>query len=230
MSEDLCRKSSFSKYGTNTIISISVPADMPITKKADNLEWFVAANIDELVDCDVKDNVDTYPILLDEGSEPSPDLSELDSSSPLTSSYRDRSHRVVIRREFSKTAPLQRGKQSVDTNLHGSITCEEDITLNDRRSAAPSLSVSRLRNEITIARGNSGPNRDNAKELRTNTVVDQLVPEIQECPVQQEIQECPVQQAKKAWMSYLRLNDSIITDIFAGQLQSTIRCSICHYK
>jgi len=37
-------------------------------------------------------------------------------------------------------------------------------------------------------------------------------------------------QAEKAWRDYVRKNDSIITDIFAGQLQSTVECSVCQHK
>ena len=36
--------------------------------------------------------------------------------------------------------------------------------------------------------------------------------------------------ATKAWNSYLNHNDSIITDLFAGQLQSTIECLHCHHR
>eukprot|EP01041_Mallomonas_annulata_P006843 gene6843-13859_t len=38
------------------------------------------------------------------------------------------------------------------------------------------------------------------------------------------------EQARVAWDRYLEKNDSIITDLFAGQLQSTIECSICHNR
>lgn len=34
--------------------------------------------------------------------------------------------------------------------------------------------------------------------------------------------------ASQSWAQYLRKNDSIITDLFAGQLQSTIECQSCH--
>jgi ubiquitin C-terminal hydrolase len=33
-----------------------------------------------------------------------------------------------------------------------------------------------------------------------------------------------------SWKTYLKFNDSIITDIFAGQLQSTVECLTCHEK
>lgn len=36
--------------------------------------------------------------------------------------------------------------------------------------------------------------------------------------------------ADAAWRSYLKSNDSIITDIFGGQLQSTIECLTCHHR
>jgi hypothetical protein len=36
--------------------------------------------------------------------------------------------------------------------------------------------------------------------------------------------------ANKAWSSYLKFNDSIITDIFAGLLQSTVECKTCHHQ
>jgi hypothetical protein len=37
-------------------------------------------------------------------------------------------------------------------------------------------------------------------------------------------------EARIAWDKYLKLNDSIVTDIFAGQLQSTIECLTCHHR
>lgn len=37
-------------------------------------------------------------------------------------------------------------------------------------------------------------------------------------------------EARLAWDKYLQLNDSIITDLFAGQLQSTIKCLTCNHR
>ena len=37
-------------------------------------------------------------------------------------------------------------------------------------------------------------------------------------------------EARQAWDKYLKLNDSIITDLFAGQLQSTIKCLTCNHR
>lgn len=37
-------------------------------------------------------------------------------------------------------------------------------------------------------------------------------------------------EANLAWDRYLNFNDSIITDIFAGLLQSTIECSVCQHR
>ena len=46
--------------------------------------------------------------------------------------------------------------------------------------------------------------------------------------------ECPesavLSEARKAWKAYLRLNNSIVTDIFAGLLQSTVECLTCHNR
>ena len=42
--------------------------------------------------------------------------------------------------------------------------------------------------------------------------------------------EICMNESRKAWNQYLKLNDSIITDIFGGQLQSTITCLTCHNK
>lgn len=38
------------------------------------------------------------------------------------------------------------------------------------------------------------------------------------------------EESRKAWNSYLTLNDSVVTDIFAGQLQSTIECLTCRNR
>jgi ubiquitin C-terminal hydrolase len=38
---------------------------------------------------------------------------------------------------------------------------------------------------------------------------------------------CLAEKAARAWEAYLRLNDSAVADLFAGQLQSTITCMRC---
>lgn len=40
----------------------------------------------------------------------------------------------------------------------------------------------------------------------------------------------PQAESAIAWKRYLKLNDSVITDIFAGQLQSTIECLTCRHR
>ena len=49
-----------------------------------------------------------------------------------------------------------------------------------------------------------------------------------------QLVESPQTTAEKeallAWSKYLKLNDSVITDLFAGQLQSTIECATCHHR
>ncbi len=46
----------------------------------------------------------------------------------------------------------------------------------------------------------------------------------------QQYRKIAQEAATKAWNSYLNHNDSIITDLFAGQLQSTIECLHCHHR
>ena len=36
--------------------------------------------------------------------------------------------------------------------------------------------------------------------------------------------------AMESWDNYLKLNDSIITDLFSGQLQNTVECLECHHR
>lgn len=36
--------------------------------------------------------------------------------------------------------------------------------------------------------------------------------------------------ASESWGNYLSNNDSIITDLFSGQLQNTVECLVCHHK
>ena len=43
-------------------------------------------------------------------------------------------------------------------------------------------------------------------------------------------QRAAEKEASLAWMKYLKLNDSVVTDIFAGQLQSTIECLTCRHR
>jgi hypothetical protein len=39
-----------------------------------------------------------------------------------------------------------------------------------------------------------------------------------------------IKESSLSWNNYLKKNDSIITDIFGGQLQSTIECLTCHHR
>ena len=39
-----------------------------------------------------------------------------------------------------------------------------------------------------------------------------------------------IKESKAAWESHMKKNDSVITDIFGGQLQSTIECLTCHNR
>ena len=39
-----------------------------------------------------------------------------------------------------------------------------------------------------------------------------------------------MREAEKAWLGYLKMNESVVTDIFAGQLQSTIECLTCRSR
>ncbi len=40
----------------------------------------------------------------------------------------------------------------------------------------------------------------------------------------------PQQAAYKAWQGYMKLNDSVVTDLFGGMLQSTLECQTCKNK
>lgn len=74
--------------------------------------------------------------------------------------------------------------------------------------------------DVNVAEGNEG------KEAGDRTEVPQaglstpppLIP-----------QSC-VDLAIQSWQQYLKLNDSIVTDLFAGQLQSTVECLTCHTR
>lgn len=46
----------------------------------------------------------------------------------------------------------------------------------------------------------------------------------------QKYREKAQELAQQAWESHLNSNDSIITDLFAGQLQSTIQCLECNHR
>ena len=39
-----------------------------------------------------------------------------------------------------------------------------------------------------------------------------------------------IKESNTSWNNYLKKNDSVITDIFGGQLQSTIECLTCHHR
>jgi hypothetical protein len=47
---------------------------------------------------------------------------------------------------------------------------------------------------------------------------------------QEQRWEKAMREASLSWSRYLKLNDSYITDLFAGQLQSTIECLTCHTR
>ena len=44
---------------------------------------------------------------------------------------------------------------------------------------------------------------------------------------EKELSLSPQQAAYKAWQGYMKLNDSVVSDLFAGMLQSTLECQTC---
>ena len=50
------------------------------------------------------------------------------------------------------------------------------------------------------------------------------------CCMTQTHVETAAKESVRAWKAYLRSNDSIITDIFGGQLQSSVECLTCHHR
>jgi hypothetical protein len=49
-------------------------------------------------------------------------------------------------------------------------------------------------------------------------------------PAESESTKPSPSESQQAWRHYLAKNDSIITEVFGGQLQSSIECLTCHHK
>jgi hypothetical protein len=54
--------------------------------------------------------------------------------------------------------------------------------------------------------------------------------EVEDAAASQKYRQKAQELAQQAWESHLNANDSIITDLFAGQLQSTIQCLQCNHR
>ena len=51
-----------------------------------------------------------------------------------------------------------------------------------------------------------------------------------ECSAGPTAPKTVVEEAALAWSRYLSTNDSIVSDMFAGQLQGTVQCTVCHNR
>ena len=99
-------------------------------------------------------------------------------------------------------------------------------TFNFRNMTIGSGNTSRLQTPSAKGDRASGPESDDPWiRPKTEGTGSILNPEQLE-----QSRAAALQQSRKAWDGYLALNDSVVTDIFAGQLQSTIECLTCHHR
>lgn len=95
----------------------------------------------------------------------------------------------------------------------GSILTEQDIPVNNNAVLDKGNPVTSAKDTQDIAIFKKLQQRESG---RRDVLSDNLVQVIKE--------------SSQSWNNYMKKNDSIITDIFGGQLQSTIECLTCHHR
>lgn len=96
----------------------------------------------------------------------------------------------------------------------GSILTEQDIPVNNNTVLEKADLVNSSKDTHDIA---TFKNLQQKKTLvRRDVLSDNLVQVLKESSV--------------SWNNHMKKNDSVITDIFGGQLQSTIECLTCHHR
>jgi hypothetical protein len=96
-------------------------------------------------------------------------------------------------------------------NSSGNMSTEKDIPTIDNGIITANIdnhdvSTFKLLQSKAIA-------RENSRQVLLNERLEQVIKE-----------------STLSWNNYLKKNDSIITDVFGGQLQSTIECLTCHHR
>lgn len=105
------------------------------------------------------------------------------------------------------------GRQTLSSQLRDVMT----LRLRRTKPATEGSELSRTAPLVSAddsSVGGSGKDQHGSLSSRTVVVADSAVEA----------------EAAVAWERYLKLNDSVITDIFGGLLQSTIECLTCHHR
>lgn len=147
---------------------------------------------------------------------------------PITFTIRDRGDKTS---KASSSAP----SPPKPSNLPSPLICSQPpsplrapspMVLNSRSkkssptSCSSSCNTTGVFSDINFARSNDS----NGILLDKSLFWD---PKSCEDKYEREKGKVAAEESEKAWLSYLDLNDSVVTDIFAGQLQSTIECLTC---
>lgn len=87
------------------------------------------------------------------------------------------------------------------------------------------MAMGRIKSKETTPRTVDLSFNNSQKDIKHNDNISAVSPEVQLMN-----KKVAREESRKAWNSYLTLNDSVVTDIFAGQLQSTLECLTCRNK
>lgn len=142
--------------------------------------------------------------------------SPLDSSSSSSNNINNNINKTsaVVYKYRNRWGPFK-GSQKSDSDSEGGGSNEE----SSARSAARMNSSS-----------NSNSSGYRSSTAGTRNAYEQVVPTQQPSDSTADLSVAAEKEARQAWDKYLQLNDSIITDLFAGQLQSTIKCLTCNHR
>ena len=107
----------------------------------------------------------------------------------------------------------------INNTVVDELLVSTSMKLNGKKVTRKSFNTKNILNTAKRRGSRGGGENDGENGIRNPDVVDKEALE--------ESKIIAIQESKNAWTSYLDMNSSVITDIFAGQLQSTIECLTC---
>jgi len=116
---------------------------------------------------------------------------------------------------------------SHNNNLEESAEFAEEM-LSRRIRRKPTRRLSRHEEELNTPTSNNPASNAEADQLALMLSQNCALRSLSSTLLQRLLNS--EKEARLAWNKYLKLNDSVITDLFAGQLQSTIECMTCHHR
>jgi uncharacterized UBP type Zn finger protein len=154
------------------------------------------------------------------------------SNSDTTNSNSTTPQKASINASINASSSGQNTPQ-VDSDSNSNNNTPDDLRMMRLNSAQKLRMVTiteRINNKDDNDNSRTHNNDDNPNPSQPESDVDNITIDNTTTTSDNSKKKSASEMANDAWQQYLDFNDSIVTDIFAGQLQSTIECLTCTNK